>query len=282
MTKKIQHKVENGVETKYCGKCKIYKELIHYGYSGSTWDNLRSTCKDCLKEDNIKNKEKRTAYNKQYWEETKEQQKKKNKVWRENNKEYIKEKMKEWLDNNKEYKKQKDKEYRAKNYEKYKEYHKIWAKQNYNDMKTNPERQEEFIRHKIKKNTARRIREMLGFKKSDTTLYYVGCTLDQFKQHLESKFQENMNWENYGSAWHIDHIIPCNAFNFLDEKQVKACFHYKNLQPLWATENIIKKDKYTKDNYDKYLDDYGYEYDSDDSDDEEAFEEYLIKNNINI
>jgi hypothetical protein len=246
----------------------------------------------------VKNKDKITEYNKQYWEETKEQQKEKNKVWRENNKEYVKEKMKEWLDNNKEHKKQKDKEYRVKNYNKYKENQRLWIqnnlekvklynrernKKNYHDMKTNPERKEEFIKYKIKKNTGRRIRELLKTTKPKTTLDYVGCTLEDFKHHLENKFQDNMNWENYGSLWHIDHIIPCNAFNLLDEKQVKACFHYKNLQPLWATENIIKSDKYNKEDYDKYLDDYGYEYDSDESDsDDEAIEEYLIKNNINI
>ena len=51
-----------------------------------------------------------------------------------------------------------------------------------------------------------------------------------------------MTWDNYGE-WHIDHIKPCSSFNMLIEEERKRCFHYTNLQPLWAIDNIKKSDK---------------------------------------
>jgi len=258
---RIEHINENNIEKKYCGKCKKYNQLSDFGNSSTTWDNLRPTCKNCLKEFNLNNKEKRTEYNKKYWTETKEDQTIKHKKWVEENKEHVKEKMKEWLDNNKEYKKEKDKEYRINNWDKKKEYNREWKRKNYHDMKTNPERKNELARYKIKYNTARRIREMLGFKKSNKTMEYVGCSLEDFKIYLEKQFTKEMSWDNYGedknndkkNAWQIDHIIPCDAFNFDNENEVKACFYFKNLRPLWASENIIKKNKFDKNTLDTYL-----------------------------
>jgi hypothetical protein len=78
-------------------------------------------------------------------------------------------------------------------------------------------------------------------KKSKRTLELLGCTVEHLRKHLESKFQEGMYWDNYGfDTWHIDHIIPCNKFDLTDPKQQEQCFHYTNLQPLWAIENFRK------------------------------------------
>lgn len=70
----------------------------------------------------------------------------------------------------------------------------------------------------------------------------LGCSIEELKQHIESKFQESMSWENYGK-WHIDHITPLASFNLENrEELLKAC-HYTNLQPLWAEDNLSKGDK---------------------------------------
>jgi hypothetical protein len=61
-----------------------------------------------------------------------------------------------------------------------------------------------------------------------------------------------MTWDNYGT-WHIDHRIPCAAFNILDPVEQKACFYYKNLQALWARDNVIKKDKYSEEEKSAYM-----------------------------
>jgi hypothetical protein len=72
---------------------------------------------------------------------------------------------------------------------------------------------------------------------------YLGCSKQDFILYFQAKFKEGMTWENHGE-WHIDHIKPCASFNLLDEEEQKKCFHYTNLQPLWASENLSKGSKY--------------------------------------
>ena len=74
------------------------------------------------------------------------------------------------------------------------------------------------------------------------TTNLIGCTVEQLKQHLESHFKVGMFWSNYGK-WHIDHIKPCASFDLSKESEQKKCFHYTNLQPLWAKENREKGSK---------------------------------------
>ncbi len=69
--------------------------------------------------------------------------------------------------------------------------------------------------------------------KSGSAVKDLGCTVAELKQHLESKFQPGMTWENRGQ-WHIDHIKPLASFILTD----------RNLQPLWAQDNIRKGNKY--------------------------------------
>ena len=79
--------------------------------------------------------------------------------------------------------------------------------------------------------------------KNNTTIELLGCSVSFLKGFLERKFKEGMSWENHGE-WHIDHIKPCASFNLLDEEEQKKCFHYTNLQPLWASENLSKGCKF--------------------------------------
>lgn len=119
-------------------------------------------------------------------------------------------------------------------------------------------------REKINANLKRRLAEDIEFrisaklrtliyvslkgrgKKSDSTLSLTGCTIQELKAHLESLFKPGMTWQNHSrSGWHIDHIIPCASFNLSDPDEQKKCFHYTNLQPLWAEENLRKSNKIT-------------------------------------
>lgn len=76
-----------------------------------------------------------------------------------------------------------------------------------------------------------------GLSKEGSSHTLLGCSWDELKKHIESQFQSGMNWENRG-LWHIDHIIPLSSANTVDE--MKLLCHYKNLQPLWAADNIKK------------------------------------------
>jgi hypothetical protein len=75
----------------------------------------------------------------------------------------------------------------------------------------------------------------------------VDFTLSELMRHIEKRFSAGMTWQNYGQ-WHIDHKIPVSAFNFSTPEHIdfKRCWSLKNLQPMWAKENISKSDKLEK------------------------------------
>jgi hypothetical protein len=75
--------------------------------------------------------------------------------------------------------------------------------------------------------------------KTNHTIDLLGCSIDEFKKYLESKFLSGMSWDNYGK-WHIDHIRACATFNLSLPSEQGACFHYTNMQPLWAIDNFRK------------------------------------------
>ena len=97
---------------------------------------------------------------------------------------------------------------------------------------------------KLAHNCRKRISALFkakGIKKSLKTIELLGCTTQEAKRHLELQFKPGMTWDNHKfKGWHIDHIIPCAAFDLNDPEQQKKCFHYTNLQPLWWWENLSK------------------------------------------
>lgn len=122
---------------------------------------------------------------------------------------------------------------------------KSWRKDNLPHLR-------EYKKNYISNNEHNRIRNLLSVKirqmilgvcKTDLS-DLTGCTNEEFKSHLESKFVGGMSWENYGKyGWHIDHIMACAKFDLTKEKDVKKCFHYSNLQPLWHNDNYRKFNK---------------------------------------
>ena len=86
--------------------------------------------------------------------------------------------------------------------------------------------------------------KMKGAYKHKKTTALLGCTVHELRIHLESKFTPGMSWDNYGrGGWEVDHIRPCASFALTDPEQQKICFHFSNLQPLWAAENRAKSNK---------------------------------------
>jgi hypothetical protein len=83
--------------------------------------------------------------------------------------------------------------------------------------------------------------------KNNTTNELLGCSISFLKTYISEKFKDGITWDNHGE-WHIDHIKPCASFNLLDDEEQKKCFHYTNLQPLWASENLSKGCRYTDKN----------------------------------
>lgn len=74
----------------------------------------------------------------------------------------------------------------------------------------------------------------------------LGCSIEELRKHLESKWKLGMSWDNYGHKpenWNIDHVVPLSSFDLTDREQLLKACHYSNLQPLWATENYSKSNK---------------------------------------
>lgn len=171
------------------------------------------------------------------------------------------------------------KEYRKNNISKTKENNKNWNKNNPNyNQEYYQEHKEEKLeysklyseRNKVKRNINLKIKRQIdvnfkiinnlrvrlylalkGLNKSKTTVKLLGVSIDTLKLKLETKFKLGMSWSNYGTGWngkgmqewHIDHIKPCASFDLSKPSEQRKCFHYTNLQPLWAKENLEKNDK---------------------------------------
>lgn len=83
-----------------------------------------------------------------------------------------------------------------------------------------------------------------GNTKTGSAVSDLGCTIEELRLHLESKFENGMTWDNHGRhGWHIDHIKPLSSFDLSDPEQLKLAVHYTNLQPLWAVDNLRKSNK---------------------------------------
>jgi hypothetical protein len=104
--------------------------------------------------------------------------------------------------------------------------------------------EEKKFAHRLRVNLRSRLCQAvrIGSKKG-SAVRDLGCSVEEFKKYIESRFQEGMSWDNWGKGhgkWQIDHIRPLAVFDLSDESQVKAACHYTNLQPLWSEENAKK------------------------------------------
>lgn len=108
----------------------------------------------------------------------------------------------------------------------------------------NKARRQKDTNFKLLYNLRIRLRSALKqHAKHGSTINHLGCSIDEFKRHLESKFQSGMTWDNYGQ-WHLDHIKPLSSFNLQDVNEYIKAAHYSNIQPLWAEQNYIKSNKF--------------------------------------
>jgi hypothetical protein len=236
---------------KLCSRCREYKFLSEFSIKKN--GKHHSWCHDCRivakKEWDIKNKNHVIEYNAR----TKDHRNKKDAEYRESHREELRlksvvynERLKERrkLDrlkpDNRERERARGNKWRKENRERYNKY--------FHDYYEKDESK------KIGRNLRNRLRKVLKGKTSEIhSINICGCNLDFLKTHLVFLFQDGMSMANYGK-WHIDHIIPCDAFDFHNTIHQRACFYWRNLQPMWSVENISKNDNYNIGDFNEYMD----------------------------
>ena len=165
-----------------------------------------------------------------------------------------------------EYYKVLDKVYRKNNYDKVLGWKRDWRSNNLEH--NNQQMRANYIRYKESGRLAElrqdpifklkrwsRMNLLRAFDYSQTTkdaptVKYLGCSNDDFKKHIESKFQKGMNWLNRGRTymlgergWHLDHILPLNLLKEdSSQEMLSKLNHYTNMQPLWEEDNLEKSD----------------------------------------
>lgn len=200
---------------KICRKCNEPKELSEYHKRKDSRDGHRNECKICFN-NAVYNQPNRKITKKKEYEKNRDRYLKKVKEYAANNREEV-------LLNKKIYgqthKPQRNKRHR----ERYRT--------------DSLYRTTCIIRGAISKAMCRN-----GFSKKGHTKEILGCTFEELMLHLETQFKPGMNWENYGD-WHIDHKVPSSWAK--SEEEIIKLNHYTNLQPLWAAENLSKRNFYS-------------------------------------
>jgi hypothetical protein len=179
-------------------------------------------------------------YNIEYYKKNKNKMHKKRMLYKEKNRKKINEQARE---------------YNLKNREKIIQWHKINYKNNREEIlkdmkmyrienrdKINKYYNKFYKEHKLICLSRSRINKAIKYNiKSKHTEELLGCSIDELRKYLELRFKPGMSWENHTrNGWHVDHIKPCCSFNLANPEEQQRCFHYTNLQPLWATENLTK------------------------------------------
>lgn len=215
---------------KQCKECNEIKSESDF-YKG------HGKCKVCrIKyQKSILDPVKRREYVKEYYDKNKEDQTNKSKEYYRKNSDVIKEKRKSHYSENREKKLKYQNEYQQKN------------KNNRNVYLVNRRKKDPIF--KLKCVVYRIIGNSIKYKKKNLRATEIlGCSIQEFKIHLENKFEPWMSWENYGLyngnfnfGWDIDHIIPLSSA--ISEDDVLKLSHYLNLQPLCSRVNRdLKKD----------------------------------------
>lgn len=248
-------------QTKICTKCYEEKPLLEFNNGKQYYDGKTPSCKSCIKKAkqiyyekhknniklkvkaySIKQSDKISKNKKKYYDDNKETIQKKQKAYKELNKQKIDTYMNSWRQINKEKINKTQKKWIEINKDKIK-----MIKQKYRKK-----RKENDPLFKLTENIRTTICNSLkrnGYTKKSKTFQILGCTYDEFKQHLEKQFQPWMSWDNYGQyngqpeyGWDIDHIIPLKTA--ITEEDIIRLNHYTNLRPLCSYYNRnVKKDK---------------------------------------
>lgn len=189
--------------------------------------------RQCAKQTRGKYKEQRKQYNINYQNEHRDELRKKARLRYKDDPKKYRDKEKQWRIANPEKVIEIKKKTRHKNHSKLMANHAIYCN----------ERRKSDPLFKLATNIRTRInRAIRTGNKNGRTSDLIGCSIEELKKYIESQFLPGMSWGNWGLyTWHIDHKKPIMSFDISDPEQQKKCFHFSNLQPLWAKDNLKKR-----------------------------------------
>jgi len=216
---------------KKCNICNSVKDINDF-YKNQT------RCKVCTKQYALENKERIRKYKKQYRLDNIEFISESDKKYYSDNKKRIREDQKEYYVENREMIREIQQNYRESNREELTIKNRVYSKRKYNKKKSDPLY---ILTLRIRSSIKNSIRNNGYYKKSHTP-EILGCSFEEFKLHLESKFESWMSWDNYGKyngklnyGWDIDHTIPSSSAK--SEEEILKLNHFSNLQPLCSYTN---------------------------------------------
>lgn len=241
--------------TKKCTKCGIdlplsefYEKKLSGGRTGH-----ESYCKTCRKAVGAEWRQNNPNYASKWNERHREERRISCARWLQDNPEKAKAANRRWRKSNPNKKRTIDVRWRKNNPEKARAAKTRWRKSNLEKaraVKNNYEKKRKAADpgYKLMKNIRNAMNMALKHSyKAGHTTELLGCSFEYLRIHLEGQFIQGMTWDNYGrEGWHIDHIIPVSYFDHGDPEQQKRAWHYTNLQPLWAKDNIRKSNKIEK------------------------------------
>jgi hypothetical protein len=218
------------VALKTCTKCGQKKALSDFNSDRSNADGKYQWCKTCWREHYAANRERILSQQSAYRAANHEKEQARHAAYYEANREKVAARKAAYQVKNREKRSVYYAAYNAANRKKITAYNTEYSRVR---RKTDPA-------YALTLRLRCRLLAVLGGKwKSASTLKLLGCTIDELKNHLASKFPEGMSFENR-NLWHVDHIRPCASFDLTDPEQQRVCFHWTNLQPLWASDNLRK------------------------------------------
>ena len=188
-----------------CSVCNITKNIDCFHKRKASPSGYRVACKSCRNLEYNMCKGKRLEYDRK---------------WYILNKDRKKQYVSNWISNNKERVTEKHSQYISK-------------------------RLKDDVNFKLAHNLRNRLQAALkGNYKAGSAVSDLGCSVEDFRQHIESLWKPGMNWDNWTTdGWHIDHKEAISKFNLSDLEELKKACHYTNLQPLWAKDNLSKGNK---------------------------------------
>jgi hypothetical protein len=222
---------------KLCGSCKEVKSANAFGVECSRKDGLSSWCKPCK---NMYNVSAKGRASKDAWRLSPEGV--------EYHKTYETAYMSDPLNHARKMSKQKNNRNQNPHRKRIdKEYTFKYTRREETKARKNEKRRQlrrTSVEYRMMERLRGRIKDVLKHRRPFSVSKSLGCTPVQLRTYLEDKFQPGMTWANWGLyGWHIDHIKPLASFDLTDPKQYQAAVHHTNLQPLWALDNLRKRDR---------------------------------------